>query len=183
MKFLKDDDFIRGNVPMTKFDVRVINMALLNIEKEDVLLDVGAGTGSISIQSALLGAKVYAVEKNEEAINIIRQNMDKFNVNVNIKKGTAPFAIEDVPQFNKCFIGGSEGLLKDIVLKADEKLTTGGILLANFITIKNLYAFTELINDKGYRDIETRIIQVSYSDKTGILKANNPVFIVKGVKS
>ncbi len=77
MKWIKDEEFIRGNIPMTKFNIRILTMAYLSIKEEDRLLDIGAGTGSISIEGALQGAKVWAIERKEEGIELINKNAKK----------------------------------------------------------------------------------------------------------
>ena len=137
MTWLRDEDFIRGKIPMTKFAVRAVTIALLDITPGDVLLDIGAGTGSISIQAALLGAEVYAIEQAQEGIDLIRRNAEKFAVKVSTIHGSAPETIKEVPKFNKCFIGGSKGKLEQIVRTVDARIDSGGILTANFIKLGN----------------------------------------------
>ncbi|WP_054873758.1 precorrin-6Y C5,15-methyltransferase (decarboxylating) subunit CbiT [Oxobacter pfennigii] len=182
MKHIKDEEFIRGNIPMTKFEVRVLTLALLEIEEEDAFLDIGGGTGSISIECALNGARVHTIEREEEGIELIGKNAHKFNVKINAVKGSAPDDLPEDIRFNKCFIGGSGGNLSSILKYIDSHLAHGGIVCANFITIKNLNEFIELLESHGYKNIETRLVQVSNMDRLGLLKANNPVFIIRGTK-
>ena len=80
---IEDDMFIRGKVPMTKSEIRVITLSKLQLYEDSIVLDVGAGTGSISIECALMvpNGKVYAVEANSEGIDLIYKNMEKFQVN------------------------------------------------------------------------------------------------------
>lgn len=182
MKWIKDEEFIRGNIPMTKFNIRVLTLGYLSIEEGDSLLDIGAGTGSISIEAALHGAKVWAIEREVEGVELIRKNSEKFKTDINIIHGQAP---DNCPneRFNKCFIGGSGGKLEEIFLYLKENLENNGIACGNFITLSNLNGFIELLNKYSYRDIEVQLIQTSYMDKIGLLKGQNPIFIVKGVKS
>ncbi|MBC8591402.1 precorrin-6Y C5,15-methyltransferase (decarboxylating) subunit CbiT [Wansuia hejianensis] len=182
MKWIKDEEFIRGNIPMTKFNIRTLSIAYLSLKEGDRFLDIGAGTGSISIEAALQGAKVWAVEREKEGVDLIHQNSQKFNTDITIIEGHAP---KDLPnmKFNKCFIGGSGGNLKDIFQYLDNNLEDGGILCGNFITLKNLNQFSILLKDHNYREIETQLIQSSYMDHIGLLRGNNPIFIIKGVKS
>lgn len=182
MKWIKDSQFLRGSIPMTKFNMRVLAMAYLDIKKGDKLLDIGAGTGSISIEASLQGAKVYAIERDIEGVKLIRDNDRKFTTNLDIIHGNAPDDLPDII-FNKCFVGGSRGKLKEIFSYLDSHLEKNGILCANFITIKNLNEFTTLLGKYKYKDIETQLIQVSKTDKIGLLKAQNPIFIIKGVKN
>ena len=181
MKWIKDTEFIRGDIPMTKFNIRALTMAYLAIEKGDRLLDIGAGTGSISIEAALQGAKVWAIEREKEGIDIINRNSIKFDVNLNLIEGQAPDNLPDI-KFNKCFIGGSGGKLKEIFQYLEGHLEASGIVCANFIMLKNLNNFIQLLEEYKYEDIEVQLIQSSYMDKIGLMKGQNPIFIVKGVK-
>ncbi|MDF2532747.1 MAG: precorrin-6Y C5,15-methyltransferase (decarboxylating), CbiT subunit [Clostridia bacterium] len=182
MKWIKDEDFIRGSLPMTKFDARVLIMAVLELEQGDVFLDVGAGTGSISIQAALLGAEVYAIEKEQEGVALINQNADKFGIKVKTIHGTAPADMQSITGFNKCFVGGSAGKLEQIMDALDEKLEAGGTLAASFIVPDNMVDFKRKLKELKYKEIEARLIQSSIMDNLGLLKANNPIFIIKGKK-
>ncbi|NLK44312.1 MAG: precorrin-6Y C5,15-methyltransferase (decarboxylating) subunit CbiT [Tissierellia bacterium] len=182
MKWIKDEEFIRGSIPMTKFNIRILTLGYLAIENGDRLLDIGAGTGSISIEAVLHGATVWAIEREAEGIELIKRNSDKFGVDLSIVHGQAP---ENLPneKFNKCFIGGSGGKLKEIFSYLETNLEEKGIVCGNFITLKNLNQFVELLNKYNYKDIEVQLVQTSTMDKIGILKGQNPIFIVKGVKS
>lgn len=182
MRWISDDDFIRGNVPMTKFDIRIAAIAALEIEKGDEFLDIGAGTGSISIEAALQGANVISVEKEEEALELIFKNGEKFNANINLVKGTAPVCLPAM-SFNKCFIGGSEGHLKEIFEYLKHNLVANGILCASFIRLKNLNEFILLLEEYDYRNIEVKLLQTAKMDKLGLLKGNNPIFLAKGIKN
>ncbi|MBU5675510.1 precorrin-6Y C5,15-methyltransferase (decarboxylating) subunit CbiT [Alkaliphilus sp. MSJ-5] len=181
MKWIKDEEFIRGNIPMTKFNIRVLTIGYLAIEEGDRLLDIGAGTGSISIEAALHGAEVWAIEMKRDGIELINKNKSKFEVNINVIEGQAPVDLPNV-KFNKCFIGGSGGNLEEIFYYLDENLESKGVICGNFITLKNLHQFIDLLNKYKYDDIETQLIQTSYMDKIGLMKGNNPIFIIKGVK-
>lgn len=181
-KWIKDNEFIRGKIPMTKFNIRILSIGHLAIEAGDRFLDIGAGTGSISIEAALQGAKVWAVEKELEGVGLIKSNSEKFNVDMTIIEGKAPEELPNI-KFNKCFIGGSGGKLKEIFRYLDLNLDPSGIVCGNFITINNLYEFLELLKEYGYKDIETNLIQSSHMDKLGLMKGQNPIYIVKGVKN
>ena len=119
MRFIKDSEYIRNSTPMTKEEIRAVIMAKLSIEKDECIFDIGAGTGSISIQSALYAyeGKVYAVECDTEAVEAIRQNIKKFNINnIEIIEGRAPDIIKDRGySADKIFIGGSSGEIVRIV--------------------------------------------------------------------
>lgn len=181
MKWVKDRDFIRGNIPMTKFNVRILTIGYLAIEEGDRFLDIGAGTGSVSIEAALHGARVWAIEKDKEGVDLIHRNKSKFEVEVNVIEGKAPINLPNI-KFNKCFIGGSGGKLEEIFNYLDKNLEPEGILCANFITLKNLNLFMELLKKYKYHDTETQLLQTSYMDQIGLMRGHNPIFIIKGVK-
>jgi cobalt-precorrin-6B (C15)-methyltransferase len=182
MKWIRDEEFIRGGVPMSKFDIRVLIMAMLDIGEGDIFLDIGAGTGSLSVQAAMLGAKVFAVEKEQEGIELIGKNAARFGMNIDIIPGTAPDALKAVNSFNKCFIGGSGGRLEQIAKAADNKLAAGGILAASFIVPENMVELKRLLRELNYSEVEVRLIQASVVEETGLMKANNPIFLIKGKK-
>jgi cobalt-precorrin-6B (C15)-methyltransferase len=181
MRWIKDEEFVRGNIPMTKFDIRIIAIGLLSVEKGDMFLDIGAGTGSVSVEAALQGAEVWAVEREREGVELVEKNSEKFNADINVIEGEAP---KDLPpiEFNKCFIGGSGGKLEEIFDYLDENLLHGGIVCANFITLKNLNEFLRLLDVYEYKDVEVKLIQSANMNNIGMLKGNNPIFIAKGVK-
>lgn len=181
MRWIKDGEFIRDSIPMTKFNIRTLTIGYLEIEEGDRLLDIGAGTGSISIEAYLQGAQVWAVEKEARAVELIEKNNSKFGTDLNIIHGKAA---EDLPDriFNKCFVGGSKGALKDIFRYLDRHLEKGGILCGNFILLKNLNEFLDLLKTHRYKHIGVQLIQSSEMDKIGLLKGENPIFIIRGVK-
>ena len=181
MKWIKDEEFIRGNIPMTKFEVRTLTIALLAIEKGDIFLDIGAGTGSISVEAALHGGEVHAIEMKREGIELIEKNASKFGVSIDVIEGCAPNCLP-MMKCNKCFVGGSGGKLEDIFDYLEDNLEDNGIVCGNFVTLKNTNEFIKLLNDFNYKNLETRLIQTAVVDKLGLMKGNNPIFIVKGVK-
>lgn len=182
MKWIRDEEFIRGSIPMTKFEARVLIMALLEAGEGDRLLDIGAGTGSVSIQAALLGAKVFAIEREPGGVELIHKNAAKFKTGIEIIQGSAPEMIGSVGAFDKCFIGGSGGSLPAIFEEVDRRLRPGGILAASFIVPDNMVELKRLFADRHYSEIEVRLIQASFLEDSGLLKANNPIFLVKGKK-
>src|SRR5690554_4992996 len=117
-KQIRDDEFIRGKVPMTKSEIRTLSVIKMGITENDVVWDIGAGTGSISIEAALnySKSKIYAIERNIEGINLIKENMKKFDVNNIIPvEGSAPEVFKDLELPNTVIIGGSGGNLTEIL--------------------------------------------------------------------
>ena len=103
---------------MTKGEVRQVSLCSLRLQKDSVLYDIGSGTGSIAVEAAHLskGIKVYAIEKKEEAVALLAQNKEKFQVaNMEIIRGTAPEACNGLEEPTHVFIGGSGGHLMEIL--------------------------------------------------------------------
>ncbi len=167
---------------MTKFEIRVLTLALLDCASGERLLDIGAGTGSVSVQAARLGAEVWAIERKPEGLELIAKNAEQFGVSVNLIAGSAPEAIATLPECTRCFIGGSGGKLPEIFERLESCLAASCRVAANFITVENLVESKRLFEHYGYRDIETRLIQSAQLDKYGLLRGHNPVFIIKGDK-
>ena len=177
-----DNWFIRDRTPMTKQVVRAAALAKLAVTKNDVCWDVGAGTGSVSIEMAAVARRVYAVECAPEACSLIRENRDKFNAwNLTLKEGRAPEALEGLPTPDAVFIGGTRGELAAIVDAVLAK-NPAARLCISAIALETLHAAVEALASHG---IETEITQltVSESKKAGglhLMMANNPVWLVTG---
>ena len=179
---LHDSDFIRGDAPMTKSEVRTLSVAKLKLEDDSIVYDVGAGTGSVSIEMALnaVNGHVYAIEKETDATSLIEQNKKRFLVdNLTVINGLAPAAMEDLPVPTHAFIGGSSGNLKDIVSTLLEK-NPGIRIVINSVTLETLCETMDVIKDLGLVEEETVCINVSYARILGryhLMTAQNPVYI------
>lgn len=179
--WIKDNEFIREKVPMTKFHIRTLIMGMLEIKSGERLLDIGTGTGSISIEAASRGAIVYGIDKNPEAFKLTKENGERFGVKLNLYEGSAP---ADLPNLaiDKCFVGGSTGNLEKIFDYLENNLEPNGIVVGSFITLKNLEEFRKLLKKYSYTEIETILVQISTEDSIGLMRGENPIFIVKGKK-
>lgn len=180
---MKDELFIRGDVPMTKEEVRTLTIDWLNLAHAKTLVDVGAGTGSICIEASLRYPQLQtlAIEKNPEAIELIKKNCEKFNVsNLQIIEGSAPEVLPD-QVVDAVFIGGSGGALDEIIHWAFRSLSYQGRLVLNFILLNNLMEALELLPQAGFESIEVVQLQVSRLTKLGkghYFKPNNPTYII-----
>ena len=88
---ISDAEFIRGSVPMTKQEVRSVILSKLAPCRNDVVWDVGAGTGSVSVEFAHHAGSVWAFEKKKDALELIRCNRRKFCAwNLRVVPGSAP---------------------------------------------------------------------------------------------
>jgi precorrin-6B C5,15-methyltransferase / cobalt-precorrin-6B C5,C15-methyltransferase len=141
--FLHEDAFAK-RMPkkglITKREVRLLSLASLGIRPSSVVWDVGAGSGSVAVEAALLAyeGRVYAVEVDPEGVEICRENVRAHGVdNVRVIAGRAPEALADLEAPDAVFIGGSKGSMEEIIAVALERLTPGGRLVANAITLEN----------------------------------------------
>lgn len=180
---MKDDVFIRGDVPMTKEEVRIITLDRLNLANATTFIDVGAGTGSICIEACMRypQLKALAIEKNPEGIDLIKRNSTKFGVtNLQIIEGTAPLKL-GIHSVDAIFIGGSGGSLKDIIDWSYSLLAPNGRFVLNFILLNNLMEAIDLLSSENFNEIEINQLQVSRLTKLGkgyYFKPNNPTFII-----
>lgn len=182
---IKDDLFIRGNVPMTKEEIRTLTLCKASISPESIVLDIGAGTGSLSIESSLIASNghVYAIEKNPEAIALIKQNADKFNIsdNLSIIEGTAPDALRSIDSYDIVLIGGSGGNIIEILDSVSAHINPGGRIVANAITLQNTNAIINYMKQNDMYDYEAVLVQISHMKKAGsfdMMIGLNPVYII-----
>jgi len=188
MAIIEDEKFIRGNVPMTKQEIRILTLAKAEIAEKDFVVDVGAGTGSLTIEAARIATKgyVFAVEKNPEAVELITQNTEKFLLdNVIILNAEAPDGLKTIPRIDVAIIGGSGGRLVEILDMLDAKLKVGGRLVMNFITVQSLATCLDWLrahNDYQYEAVQVQISCLQIIGNYDMYKAQNPVHIVSAKK-
>ncbi|MDO5861342.1 MAG: precorrin-6A reductase [Thermoplasmata archaeon] len=179
---IPDEDFTRGDAPMTKSEVRALSVAKLKLSDDSVIYDVGAGTGSVSIEMALtaVNGEVYAVEKEDVAADLIEVNKRKFKTpNVHVIRGLAPEALEDLPIPTHAFIGGSSGNLEDIVKCLLSKNPDVRIVI-NSVTIETMAETAKVIRDLGLVEEEIVNVTIARSKKLGsyhLMFGQNPVYI------
>ncbi|SCX80164.1 precorrin-6Y C5,15-methyltransferase (decarboxylating) subunit CbiT [Alkaliphilus peptidifermentans] len=185
---IPDKEFIRGNVPMTKEEIRAIVMGKLRLEEDSLLVDVGAGTGSVSIEAALRsqGGKVLAIECKEEAINLINKNKEAFGVeNLIIHKGRAGEIIKTLSSFNRIFIGGSGGEMEDIIKDASIRLSAGGRIVITSVTIESTSCALNLLKEYSFEEIDLVTITVARGKNTGnytLMEGQNPITILSATR-
>lgn len=181
---LPDEAFERGDVPMTKQEVRAAVLAKLAVRPEDILWDVGAGTGSVSVELALAAprGRVYAVECRPEGCALIKANREKFRTrNLVLVEGLAPAALSDLPAPDAVFIGGSKGSLAAIVDTALDKNPDARICVSA-IALESLSAAVAALTAKG-RTVQVSQIAVSRARAVGglhLMMAQNPIYLITG---
>ena len=181
---LPDEAFERGDVPMTKQEVRAAVLAKLAVRPEDILWDVGAGTGSVSVELALAAprGRVYAVECRPEGRALIKANREKFRTrNLVLVEGLAPAALSDLPAPDAVFIGGSKGSLAAIVDAALDKNPDARICVSA-IALESLSAAVAALTARG-RTVQVSQLAVSRAKAVGglhLMMAQNPIYLITG---
>ena len=182
---IPDEEFIRGNVPMTKQEIRILTLAKAQIKPNDVVIDIGAGTGSLSIEAAMIARQVFAVERNAEAVELIEKNAEKFDVdNIIIINAEAPNGLEGISKIDAALIGGSGGNLTKILDTIDRRLKNGGRIVLNCITIQTLSEALEYFKNHDnykYEAIQVQINRLNQVGQYDMAKALNPIYIVTAI--
>lgn len=180
--YKRDEDFIRNNTPMTKEVIRHEIVRLLDIREGDVICDVGSGTGSVSIEIAALspGVKVYALEQKSEAIECMKQNMDKFGCfNIELVEGDAIDTVETLPGVDAVFIGGSTGKMAEILRKMPRKSSEVRVVVTSVSmeTLMDIYSLKEVLDISDMTVRQIAVTDVTKRGEHNLMQANNPVFI------
>ena len=168
---------------ITKREVRVLSLARLALRADSVVWDIGAGSGSVSVEAARLAphGRVFAVEKNAEDVEIVRTNVERFQVaHVTVVHARAPEGLDRLPDPNAVFVGGSGGELDEILALAAARLRPDGRIVVNAVTLDTLHGAVSACRRLG---LEHEAILVSIARSRPLLgmmsfEALNPVYIV-----
>ena len=184
---MRDSEFIRGTIPMTKEEVRAIVLNKLELQPTDSLMDIGAGSGSISIEAAkiLTKGKVIAIDREEKAIELIRLNAQKHMVaNLEVRQLAAPAGMEDVNNVNKIFIGGSGGNLPDILNQIDKEISTDTRIVQTAIVLDTLITAYQFFKSRSYHleITQVNVNKIDMDKKLPMFFAQNPIFILTAQK-
>lgn len=179
---MSDDDFIRGTAPMTKSEVRSLSVAKMKLGPDSIIYDIGAGTGSTSVEMALVAfsGHVYAVEKDEDASALIVMNCKKFGTpNVTVVHGLAPDALAILPTPTHAFIGGSSGNLESIIEMLLKKNPDIRIVITS-VTLETLSETVRCMKELEVIEEETLCVNISKAKSLGeyhLMTAQNPIYI------
>lgn len=180
---IPDSEFIRGDVPMTKSEVRCVTASKMRLCSESIVYDIGAGTGTVSIESALraVKGKVYSIESSQRAIELINANMKKFRVNnMIVVEGNAPDALRDLPAPDVVFIGGSKGHKEEIIRAVLAKNPSVRIVM-NAISLESMYQMFELAKTFALEELEVVQVMASRARLVAgqhLMDGQNPVFVM-----
>lgn len=180
--YLRDEDFIRDQVPMTKEEIRHLSVCKLKLTQDAVIYDIGSGTGSIAIEMArmLPGGQIYAIEVNDTAVELIHKNVEKFQVpNVSVIAAKAPEGFMILPPPTHAFIGGSKGNLREILQSLYEKNHRMRVVM-NAVSLESVCQMQQLLTEFPVEDVDITQVSVTKTRELGnyhMLTSNNPVFI------
>ncbi|NOX42145.1 MAG: precorrin-6y C5,15-methyltransferase (decarboxylating) subunit CbiE [Gammaproteobacteria bacterium] len=168
---------------ITKREVRAVSLARLQLRKNSIVWDIGAGSGSVGLEAAQLctAGYVYAIEKNQADADIVRQNQTRLGIhNFKLFEAKAPEHLADWPVPDAVFIGGSGGELQELITLCLQRLDKGGWLVMNFVTLENLNTAIEILKQLA---VNWDVTQLQASRSQPILhmhrmQAENPVWIV-----
>lgn len=184
---IPDDAFVTVKKLITKEEIRVVTLAKLKLRHDMILWDIGAGSGSISIEAdhLLPNGRIHAIERNLECREFIKQNLRKFNArNVTLVEGDAPACLEDLPDPDRIFIGGSGGHLWEILEQSSQRLSAGGRIVLNASTLDTLMAAIDFFENTGYQ-VEVTTLNISRTQPLSDYKrfeAYDPVYIIAAEK-
>ncbi|MFV6739517.1 decarboxylating cobalt-precorrin-6B (C(15))-methyltransferase [Klebsiella pneumoniae] len=180
---MKDELFLRGaQVPVTKEAVRALALAKLELHRARHLIDIGAGTGSVSIEAALQNPalRVTAIERQADALRLLAENRQRFGCdNIAIVAGVAPLAVAD--KADAIFMGGSGGHLTALIDWSLAQLHPGGRLVMTFILQENLHSALAHLRQSGIHEVDCQQLAVSTLAILGsghYFKPHNPVFVI-----
>jgi precorrin-6Y C5,15-methyltransferase (decarboxylating) len=168
---------------ITKQEVRAISLAKMQLNNESVLWDIGSGSGAVAIEASFLAGKgyIYAIEKNDADVAIIRKNVQKFHApNIEVVHAFAPEYLSELSDPTAVFIGGSGGRLEEILNLAGRRLKPGGRIVLNIVTLENLEAAVNALKTRGFAP-EVTLVNIARSTNITRLtrfEALNPVFVV-----
>lgn len=180
---LADSAFERGKAPMTKEEVRALCIGKLRIAPEHTVWDVGAGTGSVSVEAALAAnrGRVFSIEKEPAALELLKHNKAAHKVaNLHIVEGVAPAALDGLPAPDRVFIGGSSGNM-DAIVDAACAANPDVRICATAVTLETLADLLACIKRRGFAETDIVQLNVSRADELGryhLMRAQNPVYLV-----
>ena len=187
---IPDEEFERTeSVPITKEEIRAIQISKGRLSAGQTVLDIGCGSGSVTIEAAIQveeSGKVIGVDIDPNAIDLTEKNLKKFGItNYTLIEGNAKDKISELPQVDTIFIGGTGGDTKDIVELCQDKIKSGGRIVIGVILIETLYSVLKTIEKLDFESIDITQITIGKSRKTKtgtMMLARNPVSVISATK-
>ena len=187
---IPDEYFERAEkVPITKEEVRTIQLSKARLKPGQTVYDIGCGSGSISVEAAFQiesNGKVLAIDYDENAVELTKKNLKKFSLsNVSVILGNAKEKISELESADVIFIGGTGGDTKDIVELCQDKINSGGRIVIGVILIETLYSVLQTIEKLDFESVDITQITIGKSRKTKtgtMMLARNPVTVISATK-
>ena len=187
---IPDESFERSeNVPITKEEIRTIQLSKARLKPAQTVYDIGCGSGSISIEAALQvedSGKVIAIDYDSNAIELTKKNIEKFELsNISVIFGNAKEKIQELEDADAIFIGGTGGDTQEIVKLSQQKLKPGGRIVIGIILIETLYSVLQILDSLSFKSVDITQVTISKSRKTSkgtMMLARNPVTIISATK-
>ncbi|ABB30724.1 precorrin-6y C5,15-methyltransferase (decarboxylating), CbiE subunit [Geobacter metallireducens RCH3] len=185
---IDDDEFATAKKLITKQEVRAVTLSKLRLQDDLVMWDIGAGSASVSIEASNLmpNGRIFALERNPQYLGFIRDNLKKFVArNVTLVEAFAPEGLDDLPDPDRVFIGGSGGMLEEIIDAVDRRLKSEGVIVLNAVTLDTLTKAVEFLEDHGYM-VEVACVNVAKTKgltEYKMFESHNPVYIITAWKS
>ena len=187
---IPDDYFDRADsVPITKEEVRTVQISKARLKPNQVVYDIGCGSGSISIEAAIqIGSsgKVLSIDYDENAVELTKKNIKKFDLNnVSVILGNAKEKMQNLEIADAIFIGGTGGDTREIVEISQDKLKSGGRIVIGIILIETLYSVLQVLDNLEFKSVDITQVTISKSKKTRMgtmMLARNPITIISATK-
>jgi len=189
---IPDELFLQSDkVPgPTKEEIRVLTISKARLKEGFYVLDVGCGTGGLTVEAALqVGhkGKVFAVDEDEEAVKLTTSNVEKFDAQdvVNVIRGKAPEALSDLPKVDVVLIGGTKNL-REIIQAAHEKLKKNGRIVINAILLETGFTALDELKNTGFKEIDVTLVFVAkgkHIEHGTMMLARNPITIISATKA
>ena len=185
---IPDELFERSeNVPITKEDIRSIVLSKLRLRKNYSVIDVGCGSGSITVEVCLMvnSKNVYAIDSDQNAIDLTKKNLDKFGVSANLIYSKAEVVLPSLPTVDAIIVGGTKGKTEKIIELCISRLKKGGRLVIDTILIETMYKALRTIKKEKMREIEVTQVTISKGKDVSsgtMLISRNPILILSATK-
>lgn len=185
---IPDELFERSeNVPITKEDIRSIVLSKLRLKKNYSVIDVGCGSGSITVEVCLQvnSKNVYAIDSDEKAIELTRKNLDKFGVSANLIYSKAEEILPSLPTVDSIIVGGTKGKTEKIIELCISRLKKDGRLVIDTILIETMYKALMTMKKEKMHEIEVTQVTISKGKDVPsgtMLISRNPILILSATK-
>jgi len=173
----------------TKEEIRVLTISKDRLREGSIVIDVGCGTGGLTVEAAIQvtpKGKVYAIDEEQAAVTLTKSNLEKFGVqdNVAVLRGKAPEALLSLPKADAVLIGGSVSL-REVLRASKDKLKENGRIVINAILLETAYTAVDELKKLGFKDVDVALISVAKGKQISsgtMMMARNPISIVSASK-